>query len=403
MSRTGLAIVLMGRAVQVFGQVIILWLIARSQGPVGVGGYTLGLALTSPLLLFTHFRIREYLSSHATTAQAWGKYARLQVLWGTAATLGLAAFGAAVYEAEFAVLIAALGATKVVENVVTSANGVSARHGCLVQVALSSIGRSVSNVTFVAVGLVFFQLWVGLALTAVAWLLQYAVFERPRLVAQLRVDRAIAKSGVKSSLALLALGGTALLTSLSPTITRVTLEAYEGAAALGVFAVVAYYVRAGSVFFQSIGQTSSPAIARMRTEGDSRALAKYALTLAAGACAAGVAGLVVLILIGDYLIGFAFGVEMAPGRGLLAGVGLAGVFVFGNTVMAIVAVAVVSGRSFLTYNAISALATLVSALVLIPCYSTIGASLSWAIGSGVQLVLVLLHVWRWSVRAAAYQ
>ncbi|MBB1022945.1 MULTISPECIES: lipopolysaccharide biosynthesis protein [unclassified Dietzia] len=391
----GAAIILSGRVVLVLSQVVILVLVARFEGAAEVGRYTLALAICSPVLVFAHFRLRDYLSSHPVDRDTLAAYSRSQFVVGVFFSGLVVTISSIVYGVDFGVLAGALAASKIVENSIFCANGLAARAGRHVAMSKSTIIRAVLNVASVLVGMLTFGLAFGLFLTAAFWTVQYFVYDK-KLAASGVDPGEGSQSETRLDLAsLMTLGASAFLTLLSPTLVRIALEAFGSLEALGRFAIVSYYIRVGSVLFQSIGQSFAKEISSHVVAQEKDLLAKLVFRLLSLSAVFALVSGFVLVVFGAPVLAFVFGEDARPSRALLFAISLVGVFVFANTAIAIPAVAVVPSRKFVLYNVVATLFTVMVGPVLIIKGGAVGAGFTWAIAAAVQLFLVCLFIRMW--------
>ncbi|WP_354056867.1 hypothetical protein [Dietzia sp. 2505] len=387
--------ILLGRVVLVLSQVVILVLVARFEGAAEVGRYTLALAICSPVLVFAHFRLRDYLSSHPVDYYRLSKYLRSQMIVGVSGAVVVVAAASLIYDIEFGLLVGALAISKIVENSIFCANGLAARAGRHFAMSVSTIIRALLNVISIFIGMLTFGLAFGLLLTAFFWTVQFILY-----------DRRLADSGIENSpgrnvdsqlslVSLLTLGASAFLTLLSPTLVRIALEAFGSLEALGRFAIAAYYVRIGSVLFQSIGQGSATQISSYVVSREKDLLFRLVRRLVLLSLGFSVISGVILVAVGAPVLAFAFGPDARPDRSLLFAISVVAIFVFANTAIAIPAVAIVPSRRFAVYNLIAALFTIVTGPILILKWGAVGAGYTWAVAAAVQFFLVGIHVRMW--------
>jgi O-antigen/teichoic acid export membrane protein len=238
-----------------WGMVVAL---AKLAGAEAVGLFTLGLAVTAPIFLFTNLNLRTVLATDAAEEFRLPDYAGLRAL-STALAFAVAA-GIAIsglYGAAAAWTIAAVALLKAAESASDLTYGEAQRTGKLDRMAASLVVRSVLALAILTAATALgAPVAAAVAGIAAAWFLVWAVFDR------LRPD-----AGPRQRTALMALarrawplGAAAMLLSFNLNLPRYFLER-QGVAAVGIFSALSYGTAAGSLLLTALSQSSAPRLA----------------------------------------------------------------------------------------------------------------------------------------------
>jgi O-antigen/teichoic acid export membrane protein len=164
----------------------------------------------------------------------------------------------------------------------------------------------------------------------------------------------------------LPLGFSMLVVSLNTNIPRYVLERYQGEAQLGFFAAMAYLIIAGNTVIWSLGQSASPRLAAYYVKGDKRAYVRLLLRLLVISGALGLAGIILAVLVGEWVLSLFYGSEYAVHNDVFVWIMIAGAI---NYVVFATRYAVIAARVFkvqIVLSGISVLTTGAASLLLIP-------------------------------------
>ena len=373
-----------GRIVYSACQWGILTMLAKLTSPVMVGRYSLGLALTAPVIMLTNLQLRGVQATDARRDYAFGHYLALRLVMTALSLLvifGLALFGG--YDSHVISVVIMVGLAKAVEAVSDVYFGhlqqrermdVSGRalilKGVFSLIVMSSVVSLTGDI-----------LW-GVASLSVVWsavLLGY-VMPQTGLVATdeermqgLRPVWQWRKLGRLTWLAM-PLGLVMMLISLESSIPRFFIERSFGEAELGYFSAMAYISVVGSTVVGALGQTVTPRLAQYFAFGQRRAfirLLSQMVLLGAGLGVAGVAG---ALLLGRPLLTLLYRPEYAQRLDVFASLMVATGLSY---VISFLGYAMTAARRFrpqLPLFAVSAVATTIFCALLVPRYGMLGAA-----------------------------
>jgi O-antigen/teichoic acid export membrane protein len=301
-----------------WGMLVVL---AKLGNPGMVGQFTLGLAVTAPVLMLTNLQLRDILTTDAKNHYLFNDYFGLRLMMtGLALPTIVGITFATGYRGETALVIILIGLAKGLESISDVFYGLLQKHEQMDRMALSvmmkgplsllmlSIGIYVSgSVVWGVVGLVVAWAFVLFSwdIPSYRWLIHKFTSEgeipdslrgmtsRPRW--QLQTVRNLIWLS-------LPLGLVMMLISLNANIPRYFLEQSLGARELGVFAALAYLIVAGNMVVSALGSAARPRLAKYYAAGNVTAYRKLLLQLVGIACVLGLASILVAYVAGKDIL-----------------------------------------------------------------------------------------------------
>jgi O-antigen/teichoic acid export membrane protein len=291
---------------------------ARLGSSYMVGQFSLGLAIATPVLMFTNLHLRAVQATDAHRLYSFEEYLRLRTtltIAGLVAIAGIVWFGH--YERYTSMVILAVAFAKGIETLSDIHYGLFQLNDRLDQSGKSMMLRGVLSLAALSAGLYLSRniLWgcVGLALV---WLGALLFFDVPngRLFAQARADRG-RKPGAGRGWSLmrtaLPLGIATTMATLNLNIPRYFIHARLGERQLGIYSALAYSTAAMILVSDSMSHSAIPRLSRFygaERLAETRALL---LRLVAAGLAIGLAGLAFVQLLGARLLTVLYGPEYA--------------------------------------------------------------------------------------------
>jgi O-antigen/teichoic acid export membrane protein len=352
-----------------------------------VGQFTLGLAIATPIFMFTNLQLRMVQATDVFAESGFADYFTLRVL---ATLAGLAAIAAllpfigtspAVRTVVFLVAV-----SKSAECLSDVTAGLLQRQERLKRVAISLIIRGACSV--VVFSLVFNYLHdlvlAVLAMSAV-WFAVFLLYDVPNTKALIhpgdgffRIDIPELKRLVILSLPL---GWAGTLASVNAYIPRYALQHYSGLADQGIYSSLAYLVVAVGLIVLALSQSVTTRLARLFAEGEMKEFVRLLVKLSALGVLIPAIGVPASLLVGRPVLTFLYSREYGDHVSLLALlVGTAGI----TTIAAFLLCGMNAARLFHAQLVISIAAVTVCALasaVLVPRYGLFGAGVAALISS----------------------
>ncbi len=253
-------------------QLVLVVTVAKHADAVLIGSYGLAQAVTSPVLMFSHFELRRLLATDVARRYGLGEYLSLQLATGLLGLAVCAVIGWAWLEGQLP-LVMAVGLKKTLECIGELMLGAYQRADRLDRLASSMIMRALGDVcvvpaVFVASGSLALALMTGCALSGVI-LVVYDVRSLRRLGERLGLVRswrrllALARDGMPAGL-------TATLTSLNGSLPRYLIEVYRDRALLGYFVSLNQLLQAGTLVNTAITHAELATLSRSLGQGRAR-------------------------------------------------------------------------------------------------------------------------------------
>jgi O-antigen/teichoic acid export membrane protein len=389
--RSNFAWVLAGNVVFAGCQWGMIVALAKLGNTLMVGQFSLGLAIATPILMFTNLHLRTVQATDAQRLYCFGEYFRLRVLM-TLAGLTVIAIVASLgnYGRGTVMVILAVALAKAVETLSDIHYGLFQLNDRLDQTGRSLMIRGSLSVVALGAGLYFtHDVFWGCAGLVVAWLAALLVFDVRRGRRFATRARPALPSRRQWTLVRLALplGIVTTMAAVNLNMPRYFIHARMDDRQLGIYSAMAYATVAVTLVSDSLGHSVIPRLSRMYAagrRGDFRALLGKLLGIA---FALGLAGLALAHACGERLLAAVYGQEYAA---------RSGVFTLLMTATAIQCVAsvftsgVTSARCFriqVPLYAAMAGANALACAVWIPKLGLTGGAMGMIVAASVQLVL----------------
>jgi O-antigen/teichoic acid export membrane protein len=408
-----------GNIVYAASQWGILVVLAKLGSPEMVGQFTLGLAVTAPVILFCNLQLRQIQTTDVKQQYSFGDYLGLRLISTGLALLTIAIITIkAGYRWETSLVILVIGLSKVLESISDIFHGLFQYHERMDRIAISlmikgplsllalGIGVFLSgNVLGGAIGLtivwalilIFYDLPSGISILKSLVLApahrqeeeqitahQPSTHHRPQLRPRFHLPDLRNLVGLS-----LPLGFVMMLISLNTNIPRYFIESYQGERELGIFSALSYLMVAGGIVVNALGQSASPRLAKYYAAGNRRDFRNLLFkTVLIGALLGGISILIAAIA-GQEILTILYRPEYAQQLYLFvllmmaAGAGYVASFLgYGMT----------AAQYFRVQMPLFIIVTGISAIVcwwLVPSQGLIGAAIAMIVGAVVQAVFSL--------------
>lgn len=394
-----------------WGMLVVL---AKLGSPEMVGQFTLGLAVTAPVVLFTSLHLRVVQATDAKQQYVFGDYLGLRLISSALALLIITGITLiAGYRGETSLVILVVGLAKALESISDVFYGLIQQHERMDRIAVSMMIKGPLSMLLLGFGVYITHsvLWgaVGLAVAWAVVLFSYdirsgalmlntypikprgEVSKEPALAVVIR-PRWHLKTLKKLVWLSLPLGFVMMLISLNSNIPRYFIERYLGERELGFFAAIAYLMVAGGMVVNALGESANPRLAKYYALGDSKAFRTLLLKLVGIGVVLGGVGVLVTVVAGQQILTLLYRPEYAKYTNLLIWLMVAtGI----NYVSSFLGYGITAARYFRIQMPLFAIVTTISATVclwLIPNMGLLGAAIALLIAAAVQAVLSLAVV-----------
>lgn len=382
--RVNFAWSLLGNVVYAASQWGILVVLAKVGTPETVGQFTLGLAISAPIIMFAGLQLRAVQATDAHEEYKFGHYLGLRLLMAALAfaiIVGIALVSS--YETAVVLTISAVALAKVFESISDVSYGLFQRHERMDRVAISMVIKG--PLSLVTLGLIVW--WadsvvlgaVGLAMAWLALLLLYDLRNARRLapiVPLLHTKRLwqLTKQAFP-------LGIVMLLLSLNTNVPRYAVEKYIDVGSLGIFAAMAYLIQAGTMVVTALGNAASPRLSNLYAHGDLSGFNRLLMKLVGIALLLGIGGIILSLAAGRELLTLLYTPEYAEYGLVLTWLMLVGALQY---LGAFFGTAVTSKRRFrvqVPIQAVQVILTFFLSIYLIPDFGLVGAAWAMALSA----------------------
>jgi O-antigen/teichoic acid export membrane protein len=395
-----------GNAVYAACQWGMLIVMAKLGNPEMVGQFTLGLAITAPVIMFTNLHLRSVQATDAKRQYLFGDYLGLRLISiGLALFLILGVTFAAGYRWRTSLIILVIGLAKAFEAISDVFYGLIQQHERMDRIAMSMMIKGPLSLLLLGVGVYLTNsaLWGAVGL-AVAWaivLVSYDIHSGALMLNRLprTLQSEISGTGYLS-MALrprwhletqrqliwlsLPLGVVMMLISLNSNIPRYFIERYLGERELGFFAAIAYLMVAGGMVVNALGESVNARLAKYYAAGDSTAFRTLLFKLLLIGALLGGTGVLVALVAGRQILTLLYQREYAEYANLFVWLMLAtGI----NYVSSFLGYGMMAARYFRIQIPIFASVTTISAMIcfwLIPTLGLLGAAIALVVGAVLQ-------------------
>ena len=390
----------------------ILVVLAKLGSPEMVGQFTLGLAVTAPIILFANLQLRQIQTTDVDRKYQFSDYLRLRLICAGLSLLTICIITlTAGYRWETSLVILVIGVAKVLESISDVFHGLFQYHERMDRIALSLMIKGPLSLLMLGIGT-----WLtgnvlgGTVGLAAVWAIVLVFYDIPNGLIILKAETgrepavssqqhwlqpSVNLSTLRSLVGLaLPLGLVMMLISLNVNIPRYFIEHHLGDRELGIFSALSYLMVAGNIVVSALGQSASPRLAQYYTAGKSKDFQNLLVkTVLIGAMLGGIFILMAAIA-GQQILTLLYRPEYAE-RGYLflllmvaAGIGYVASFLgYGMT----------AAQYFRVQLPLFTVATGISALTcfwLIPSQGLIGAAVAAIVSAIIQTILslgVIIH------------
>lgn len=316
-----------------WGMLVVL---AKLGNPEMVGTFTLGLAVTAPVMMFSNLQLRDIQTTDAKNHYLFNDYLGLRLITtGLALPIILWITLATGYKGETAIVIILIGFAKGLESISDVFYGLLQKHEKMDRMAISVMMKGPLSLLMLSIGTYISGsiIWGVLGLV-IAWACILLIWDIPsyrwlinKFTSEGEIPDSLEGRTAKPRWQLgtirkliwlsLPLGLVMMLISLNANIPRYFLEQSLGKKELGVFAALAYLIVAGNMVVSALGSAARPRLAKYYAGGNVSAYQKLLVQLVAIACLLGLSGILVAWVAGGQILTIVYQPEYAKYTELL--------------------------------------------------------------------------------------
>jgi O-antigen/teichoic acid export membrane protein len=382
-----------GNLIYAFAQWAILSLLAKLGNPKMVGQFSLGLALTAPIILFTNLQLSSIQVTDTHHKYKFGEYLGLRILTNFIAiliTLFIILLGRYSFLTSLVIVLVAF--SKVIESWSDVVFGYLQQKERMDLTAVSRILKAVLMLLLISILLFITHnvIWmvIGLCLSYMSVFFFYDLkvlkkFTSPKVI----FNR---KNYVEITKLALPLGIVLMLGSLYTNIPRIVIEKYLGEEQLGYFSAIAYLIVAGNTFIGAIGQAAAPRLAVLFSEKNFIQFKNLLIKLVSIGFLTGIVGAIITLLFGKFVLSIFYDSSYAKYNVVFTLLLLSGAFNFSSTFLGIGLTATKSFKIQPYLGVTWIVVSFISAIILIPKFGLYGAGYSAIISSLIQFLSQLI-------------
>lgn len=354
----------------------IVVLMANIGSAEMVGQYSLGLAITAPIILFFNFQLRSVIATDTNNQYEYSTYFGSRIIYQLFALLTILFFLVIKsYNTTVSIVIILIGISKIIESFSELTHGYLQKRERMDYAGKSQIIKGA--VTFFAVGILLFifeDLIIALIGLLVAWIIRLLTYDL-RIVSKFTKIKPKFNENVKIILiATLPLGVVSILNSINTNIPRYFLEYYIGLEELGYFSAIAYILVAGNLLIKPLSLVAAPKLANNYNSGNVRAFLKTNVLLMSFAFFLGAILILISSSFGEIILTIVYNSEYAFYNDIFV------ILMIGSAVSFFthfINLSIVAAREFKlqpVINFITTIMAIISSLFLIPVYGITGAA-----------------------------
>jgi O-antigen/teichoic acid export membrane protein len=376
-----------------WGMLVVL---AKLGSPEIVGQFTLGLAVTAPVVMLTNLQLRAIQATDAKHQYQFSDYLALRLIGTVLALLFIAGITfTAGYRPETSLVILTIGLSKAFESISDVFYGLLQQHERMDRVAISLMLRGPLSLLLLLIGFYLAGIVGATAGLTVAFALVLLWHDIRSGASILTVSsgklqpRWHLKTLAKLVWLALPMGFVMMVLSLNTNIPRYFIERYLGDRYLGVYAAISYLMVAGSLVVNALGQSASPRLAKYYAAGDRAAFRTLLLKLVGIGALLGMAGILVALVAGRQILALLYQAEYAQYTDLFVWLMVAAGIAY---ISSFLGYGMTAARYFRIQMPLYALVTTTSAIAclwLIPSRGLAGAALAVIMAEIVQVGISL--------------
>lgn len=405
-----------GNAVYAACQWGMLVVIAKLGSPEMVGQFTLGLAVTAPVFMFTNLQLRNIQATDAKQEYLFSDYLGLRLIsTGLSLLVILIITLISGYRWEISLIILLIGLAKAVESISDVFYGLIQNRERMDIIARSMMIKGILSLLILSISIYLSSsiVWGAFSLV-ITWsivLLVYDIYSSillfknfssasPTTTPILDLSTTALQPSwnwtkLKQLVWLaLPLGFVMMLISLNHNVPRYFIEQYLGERELGFFAAIAYLMVAGRMVVSALGQSASPRLARYYATGNSSAFRQLIIKSVIIGILLGGTAIIVALIAGENILTLIYQPEYAQYADLFAWVMVAAGISY---VASFLGYGMTAARYFRIQMPLFFLSTAASTIAcfwLIPIFKLQGAAIALILAESIQAVMgaaVVVH------------
>jgi len=364
-----------GSTIYALSQWLLIVVLAKFGSAEVVGQFSLGLAITAPIILFSNMQLRNIIATDSVNQYSFSEY------YGTRIILLLLAFLVIIgvvligpYDPIVSIIIILVGLSKIFESLSELAHGYFQKIERMDYAGRSMIFKSLSSLFAFSVSYIITKsLIIGLLGLILAWALRLFLYDLK--ITKLYTNiRPTYKNIQLLILFVLPLGFVSILNSLNTNIPRYFLERVGGLDDLGYFSAIAYILVAGNLLIRPLSLVAAPKLAKSYQNNDKKKFVKITLALLFFAFIIGIIAITIVYFSGELILTIIYDSSYADYNNIFVIIMIGSIISYFTTFLnsSIIAARVFKKHPYI--NLITMIVGMVASIILIPRYGIEGAA-----------------------------
>lgn len=389
-----------GSLVHSLSQWLVLVLLAKLGNAELVGLYTLGFAVTAPILMLTNLQLRQVQATDTSNDYTFNDYFGLRIITGIIAILiTIIVIIISNYEPYKALIILLIAISKIIDSYSDVIYGQLQQKERMDYIGISRIIKGIVTLSILCTCMLITKsLTISLIVLNISLLFTFFLYDSKKIkyfIESLKPKFSFKKQK-KLIILTLPLGLMLMLGSLNTNIPRVLVEKFLGEEALGYFAGIAYLLVAGNMFISAVGQAGAPRLAKLYKGEKLKGFINLLIKLVLLGFGIGILGALVALLMGEFILKLVYTETFVQYNNILIFVMIAGIFSYASSFLGY---GLTSMRLFKVQpylGSIWVVTSIIASFILIPKFGLTGAAVTLIIGSITQfttsLVVVIINI-----------
>ncbi|WP_339200407.1 oligosaccharide flippase family protein [Peribacillus sp. FSL P2-0133] len=305
---------LFGNIIYALSQWIIITIIARFGSTADLGVYSLGLAITAPIVLFFSFQLRTFLATDSNNEYNFAQYFGGRIIHLTISFILIIPI-AFLYSnnIETILVIILLGIIKYFEGLSDICMGLYQKKSKIDIIGKSQMYRGISSI--VAVGILYFYTrslifsLLGLLIVMIVRLVNYDLKHLKPLG---EFTPVFDRSSIQLMKMAFPLGVVSLISSLNTNIPKYFLEYFSGTEEVGIFSALYYILIASNMLITPISLLVAPGIANAYKQNKIKKFLKVNLQLSMVSVIVSLLIITLIVLQGEFILNILYGSKYTP-------------------------------------------------------------------------------------------
>lgn len=365
-----------------------------------VGLYSLGLAFSTPIIMFTNLQLRQIQATDTSDEYIFNDYFALRIITGFIATvITIIVLVISNYDMYKSIIILLVLLNKIIDSYSDVIFGKLQQCERMDYIGKSRVIKGILTLIIMGVILNLTQnLILSLITINFTWLLIFWFYDRNKIKLYISDFSPTFNFKKMKNLSVLAfpLGIVMMLNSLDTNLPRIIVEKFLGEEALGYFASIAYLIVAGNLFIQLVGQVFSPIMAKLYKNNSIKTFKRIVFILIFLGMSTGAIGLIISLFFGEFILTVLYDVSYSKYSYILILIMISGMFSYSASFLGYSITAMRLFRIQPYIGFVGVVVTLVSSVIFIPQYGLSGAAYTLIVGSIthflVRLIVVLTNI-----------